>query len=222
MSRVIVVGRLSRSHVSARWSAECWDRGDRAFGRVRGRGDRVFGGVRGRDRWVRRSGGFRPGRQVGSAVRLGHVSPRSMCPNSLPTSVFLERCWARWVPYPAYLPQLRSVGAASGVVIWLWLRLGRAASGSWWVELRCWVVVACRSRAVVHSARTSTGAVWRGQRSRAGPMRRRCARCGRRGCPRKSTVVKWLLVDLEQPPFDYRRIHFSIDGSQMVAGGLTG
>ncbi|TQM25806.1 hypothetical protein FB390_5971 [Nocardia bhagyanarayanae] len=35
-----------------------------------------------------------------------------------------EQCWARRVPYPAYLPQLGALGSASGVVIWLWLRLG--------------------------------------------------------------------------------------------------
>ncbi|MCP2280387.1 hypothetical protein SAMN04244553_3210 [Nocardia amikacinitolerans] len=35
-------------------------------------------------------------------------------------------------------------------------------------------------------------------------------------CDPKSTVVKWLLIKINYPPYDYRRIHFSIDGSQMV------
>ncbi|TQM30043.1 hypothetical protein FB390_1659 [Nocardia bhagyanarayanae] len=58
-----------------------------------------------------------------SLVALGDVVPGvGLLVHARLAQVCLERCWARWVSYPAYLPLLVSVGSGSGVVIWLWLR----------------------------------------------------------------------------------------------------
>lgn len=62
-----------------------------------------------------------------SSVQAGWAT----CPGVLVRFWFLprfasERCWARHVSYPAYLPQSVSVGAASGRVDRLWLRSASA------------------------------------------------------------------------------------------------